>query len=80
MERLVAIVQLYRGGHFYRGMNPEKTTDLSQVTDKHILLHQINLDMSEIGTHNSSIISLSTNISESLTILYSVIYIRCIVR
>jgi hypothetical protein len=56
---LSTIFQLYRGGHFYwwgEPEYPEKTTDLSQVTDKfyHTMLYPEQLAMNVVQAHNFS--------------------------
>ena len=53
----MSVTCVYRGGHYYwwrRLEYPEKTTDLSQVTDKlyHIMLYRVHLPINGVRNHN----------------------------
>jgi hypothetical protein len=67
------------GLNFELHIDPKKTTDLSQVTDKpyHILLYQVHLDMNRVKTLNN-LISIQHYMIKFVRVLYymSTLYLQ----
>ena len=69
------LFQLHRGGYFNWWKKPEKTTDLSQVTDTfdHIMLNRDHLDINGVRTPNYHTITTRTAPIFSLLVITMII-------